>query len=93
MEVVIMSILAWIVIGLIAGWLASVVMKGSGSGLLGDLVLGIVGALVGGFLASSVFKIVDPISGINLVTVLIAFVGAVIVVAVVRALSGRRMTV
>jgi uncharacterized membrane protein YeaQ/YmgE (transglycosylase-associated protein family) len=68
-------------------------MKGSGSGLLGDLVLGIVGALVGGFLASSVFNIADPISGINLVTVLIAFVGAVIVVAIVRALSGRRMPV
>jgi uncharacterized membrane protein YeaQ/YmgE (transglycosylase-associated protein family) len=93
MEVVIMSILAWIVVGLIAGWLASVVMKGGGSGLLGDLVLGIVGALVGGFLASSVFKIADPLSGINLVTVLVAFVGAVIVVAIVRALSGRRMTV
>ena len=88
-----MGLLAWIVVGLIAGWLASMVMKGHGSGLLGDIVLGIVGALVGGFLASSVFNIADPITGINLVTILIAFVGAVIVVAVVRALSGRRMSV
>ena len=88
-----MGILAWIVVGLIAGWLASVVMKGGGSGVIGDIVLGIVGALVGGFLAANIFNIADPITGINLMTVLIAFVGAVIVVAIVRALSGRRMTV
>ncbi len=44
-----MSILAWIVLGLIAGWLAGQVMKGRGYGLIGDLVLGIVGAIIGGF--------------------------------------------
>jgi uncharacterized membrane protein YeaQ/YmgE (transglycosylase-associated protein family) len=88
-----MGILAWIVVGLIAGWLANLVMRGHGTGILGDLILGIVGALVGGFLASSIFNVVDPISGLNLATVLTSFIGAVIVVAIVRALSGRRMTV
>ena len=84
-----MGLIAWIVVGLIAGWLASMVMKGRGSGLLGDIVLGVVGALVGGFLASSVLKIGDAITGINLATILIAFIGAVIVIAVVRVLTGR----
>jgi uncharacterized membrane protein YeaQ/YmgE (transglycosylase-associated protein family) len=85
-----MGILAWIVVGLIAGWLAGVVMRG-GYGVLGDIIIGIVGALVGGFLASAVFGVADPISGINLTTLVVAFLGAVLVIAVVRALSGRRV--
>lgn len=88
-----MGILAWIVVGLIVGWLASVVVKGSGSGILGDIILGIIGALVGGFLASSIFGIPDAISGFNLTTLIIAFIGAVIVIAVVRALSRGRATI
>lgn len=88
-----MGILAWIVVGLIVGWLASVVVKGSGSGVLGDIILGIVGALVGGFLASSIFGVADPISGLNLPTLVISFVGAVIVIAIVRALSRGRATI
>ncbi len=88
-----MGILAWIVIGLIVGWLASVIVKGSGSGVLGDIVLGIVGALVGGFIASAIFGIPDPISGFNLTTFIIAIIGAIIVIAIVRALSHGRATV
>lgn len=86
-----MGLLAWIVVGLIAGWLAGLVMKGSGYGILGDIILGIIGALVGGFLASAVFGVPDPVSGINLTTLIVAFLGAVVVVAIVRALSGRRV--
>jgi uncharacterized membrane protein YeaQ/YmgE (transglycosylase-associated protein family) len=85
-----MSILAWIVVGLIAGWLAGKVTRGSGFGLLGDIILGIVGALVGGFLATNVFGMGDAISGINITTLIVAFLGAVIVVVVVGLLSGRR---
>ncbi|HEX9029962.1 MAG TPA: GlsB/YeaQ/YmgE family stress response membrane protein [Anaerolineales bacterium] len=85
-----MGILAWIIVGLIAGWLAGLVMKGSGYGILGDLILGIIGALVGGFLAGAVFHVADPISGINITTLIVAFIGAVIVVAIARLLSGRR---
>ena len=86
-----MGIVAWIVIGLIAGWLAGLATKGSGFGLIGDIILGVVGALLGGFLASSLFGVADPISGFNLTTIIVAFIGAVIVVVIVGALnSGRR---
>jgi uncharacterized membrane protein YeaQ/YmgE (transglycosylase-associated protein family) len=84
-----MGLLSWIIVGLIAGWLAGVVMKGSGYGVVGDIILGIIGALVGGFLASALFGIVDPLSGIDVTTLIVAFLGAVVVVAVVRALPGR----
>ena len=87
-----MGILAWIVVGLIAGWLAGLVMKGGGYGIVGDIILGIIGALVGGFLAGLLFDVPDPINGFNLSTLLVAFLGAVIVVAVVRAISGRSVT-
>jgi uncharacterized membrane protein YeaQ/YmgE (transglycosylase-associated protein family) len=85
-----MGLLAWIVVGLIAGWLAGLVMRGGGSGILGDMILGVVGALVGGFLASTIFGVDDPISGFNLSTLVIAFLGAVVVVAIMRMLTGRR---
>ena len=85
-----MGILAWVVVGLVAGWLASKVMKGRGSGLVGDRVLGVVGALLGGFLASALFKIPDAVNGINVTSIFVAFLGAVIVIALLRAVSGRR---
>jgi uncharacterized membrane protein YeaQ/YmgE (transglycosylase-associated protein family) len=85
-----MSILAWIVVGLIAGWLAGKVTRGSGFGLIGDIILGVVGALVGGFLAMNVFGLGDLVSGINLTTLIVAFLGAVLVVVVVGLLNGRR---
>jgi uncharacterized membrane protein YeaQ/YmgE (transglycosylase-associated protein family) len=84
-----MGILAWIIVGIIAGWLAGLVMKGSGYGVLGDMILGVIGALVGGFLAGSLFGVPNAISGFNLTTVIVAFLGAVLVVAIVRLLSGR----
>jgi uncharacterized membrane protein YeaQ/YmgE (transglycosylase-associated protein family) len=84
-----MGILSWIIVGLIAGWLAGLVMKGSGYGILGDMLLGIIGAVVGGFLASALFGVADPLTGFDLTTLIVAFIGAVIVVAVVRALPGR----
>jgi len=88
-----MGLLAWIVVGLIAGWLASRVMKGHGSGLVGDLVLGVVGALLGGFLASTLLKIPNAVNGINVMSILVAFIGAVILIALLRAVSGRRRLV
>ncbi len=84
-----MGILAWIIVGIIAGWLAGVVMKGRGYGIVGDMLLGIVGAIVGGFLAGTLFGVPDPVSGVNVTTLVVAFLGAVIVVALVRALPGR----
>jgi uncharacterized membrane protein YeaQ/YmgE (transglycosylase-associated protein family) len=80
-----MGILSWIVVGLIAGWLAGVVMKGSGFGILWDIIIGIAGALLGGFIASYFFKI-GGVDGINPTSILIAFLGAVLIIIVARAL-------
>jgi uncharacterized membrane protein YeaQ/YmgE (transglycosylase-associated protein family) len=84
-----MGILAWLIVGLIAGWLAGMVMKGGGYGVVGDIIVGIVGALVGGFLAAWLFGAQDAVNGINLVSLLTAFLGAVILIAIIRALPGR----
>ncbi len=83
-----MSILSWLVVGLIAGWLASHLMKGRGYGGLGDTLVGVVGALIGGFLATALFG-GDYLTGINLTTVLVAIGGAVLLILIVRMLPGR----
>jgi uncharacterized membrane protein YeaQ/YmgE (transglycosylase-associated protein family) len=84
-----MGILSWILVGLVAGWLADTLMKGRGSGVLFNIVLGIIGALVGGFLAGALFDVADPLTGFDVRTLIVAFLGAIIVVAIVRALPGR----
>lgn len=81
-----MSILSWIVVGLIAGWLAGFVMKGSGFGLLGNIIIGVIGALVGGWLSESVLKLGVSVNGFNLTSILVAFGGAVVVLFVLRLL-------
>ncbi len=68
-----LGIIGWIVIGIVAGWLAEQVM-GRNHGLLTNLVVGVVGALLGGFIAGSLLNI--PVGGFNLVTLLVAFLGA-----------------
>ena len=83
-----MGIIAWIVVGAIAGFLASKVM-GSNEGLLMMVVLGIVGAVVGGFVASSVLKM-GSVDGINIESILIATLGAVGVIFVVGFARGSR---
>jgi uncharacterized membrane protein YeaQ/YmgE (transglycosylase-associated protein family) len=85
-----MGILAWLVVGLIAGWLASRVMRGGGYGLIGDIIVGIVGALIGGFLAATFLKMPNAVNGINVTSILVAFIGAVILIAILRMVSGRR---
>ena len=84
-----MGILSWIIVGLIAGWLAGSVMKGSGYGLVGNIIMGIVGAVVGGFLATSLFNVPDPVNGVNIGSIVVAFLGAVVAIAVIRVLPGR----
>jgi len=85
-----MGILSWIVVGLIAGFLASVVVKGGGYGCIGDVIVGVIGGLLGGFVASYFFHVGDPISGINLESILIAFAGSVVLLLILRLLAGRR---
>lgn len=84
-----MSLLSWIVVGLIAGWLAGKVMKGSGFGLGGDIIIGVVGALVGGWLADALLGINNALTGFNLTTILVSFAGAVIVLFILRLLRKR----
>ena len=88
-----MGILAWIIVGLIAGWLAGLVMRGGGYGIVGDIIVGIIGAIIGGFLASLLFGISNPVNGINVGTIIIAFLGAVVLIAILRAISGGRARV
>ena len=85
-----MGILAWIVVGLIAGWLAGMVMKGGGYGLVGDIIVGVVGGLLGGWVATSLLNLGAGVNGINLASILIAFLGAVVLIAVLRLVSGGR---
>ena len=85
-----MGILAWLVVGLIAGWLASQVMRGGGYGLIGDIIVGMVGAVIGGFLAATLLNMPNAVNGINVTSILVAFVGAVILIAILRMVSGRR---
>jgi uncharacterized membrane protein YeaQ/YmgE (transglycosylase-associated protein family) len=84
-----MGILSWLVVGLIAGFLASRVMRGGGYGLIGDIVVGVIGALIGGFLASTLLNMPNAVSGINITTIVVAFVGAVILIAILRLFRRR----
>lgn len=86
-----MGILSWIVVGLIAGWLAGELMRGSGFGVLGDIIIGIVGALLGGFLATALFGVPDPLNGINVGSILVAFLGSVVLIAILRVVRGARV--
>lgn len=85
-----MGFFAWLVVGLIAGWLASKVMRGGGYGLIGDIVVGAVGGVIGGFLAGTLLNIPNAVNGINATSIFVAFLGAVILIALLRMVSGRR---
>jgi uncharacterized membrane protein YeaQ/YmgE (transglycosylase-associated protein family) len=80
------GIIAWIVVGLVAGWLTGLVVRGKGYGLLGDLVLGLIGALVGGFVVGFVVH-----GSVGLIgSIIVAFIGAVILVLLLRLVAGSR---
>ncbi|GAB0115349.1 GlsB/YeaQ/YmgE family stress response membrane protein [Acidisoma sp. C75] len=83
-----MSIIGWIVLGLIAGFIASKIVNRSGSGVFMDIALGIVGALVGGFIFHAVGA--AGITGFNLWSMIVAIVGAVILLLIYHALFNRR---
>ncbi|HJU88888.1 MAG TPA: GlsB/YeaQ/YmgE family stress response membrane protein [Gemmatimonadaceae bacterium] len=81
-----MDILTWIIVGLIAGLLASLVMGGVGLGLIGDIIIGILGAFVGGWVFTKMGW-ASPFGGIA-GTIFVAFIGAVLLLFVVRLLRG-----
>jgi uncharacterized membrane protein YeaQ/YmgE (transglycosylase-associated protein family) len=84
-----MSILAWLVLGLISGFIASKLVNKSGEGILLDIVLGVVGAIVGGWLFNSVGH--AGVTGLNIYSMFVAVVGAVVVLVVYHALFRRRV--
>jgi len=84
------GLIAWLVVGLIAGWLAGQFMKGGGYGIIGDIILGIVGAFIGGF----IFSLLLPGSSVGLIgSIVVAFIGAVILIVIARAFTRGRATV
>jgi len=84
-----MGILSWIVVGLIAGWLANQMMRSGRGNAATDIVVGIVGGIVGGFLAGQLFGVANAVNGINVGSIVVAFLGAIVAIALVRALPGR----
>jgi uncharacterized membrane protein YeaQ/YmgE (transglycosylase-associated protein family) len=83
-----MGIISWIVLGAIAGFLANMLIGGS-EGVIGTIILGIVGAVVGGYIAATVFHKGD-VTGVNIESIVIAVLGAIVVLFVWRALRGSR---
>lgn len=86
-----MSMIGWLILGLIAGFVASKIVNKSGEGLLIDIVLGIVGAFVGGYLFSLFGA--QPVTGFNIYSMIVAIIGAVVVLVVYHAITGRRSAI
>jgi uncharacterized membrane protein YeaQ/YmgE (transglycosylase-associated protein family) len=81
------GIIAWLIIGLVAGWLAGVIMPGKGFGLIGDLIVGLIGAFIGGLVLG--LLVPDATFGFW-GSLIVALIGACILVAIVHAVQGRR---
>ncbi len=82
-----MGFIAWIVLGLIAGFIASKVVNGAGEGMVMDIILGVIGAVVGGYLFSAFGAV--GVTGFNIWSVFVAVIGAVIVLAIYHMVIGR----
>ena len=82
-----MSFIAWIVLGLISGFIASKIVNKTGEGVVLDIILGIIGAVAGGYLFQT-FGMAG-VTGVNLYSILVAVVGAIIVLVIYHALTGR----
>jgi uncharacterized membrane protein YeaQ/YmgE (transglycosylase-associated protein family) len=82
-----MGWIAWLIVGAVAGWLASKVMR-TGQGLLTDILVGIVGAFIGGFLFNQFGTV--GVTGFNIWSIFVAFVGSIVLLMLIRLFSGRR---
>jgi uncharacterized membrane protein YeaQ/YmgE (transglycosylase-associated protein family) len=85
-----MGILSWIVVGLIAGWLAGRVKEGH-YGLIGDLVVGVIGGLWGGYISTNFIHAGDPLLEISVISILVALIGAVLLLFVLRLQAWKKM--
>ena len=84
------TILIWAIVGLVAGFLASHVMLGHGMGLVGDIIVGIIGALIGGWIFNAFGHV--GMTGFNAYSIIVAFVGGVVFLWILRMMSGTRGT-
>jgi uncharacterized membrane protein YeaQ/YmgE (transglycosylase-associated protein family) len=88
------NILAWIIVGGIAGWLAGLVVQGTGLGIIGDIIVGVVGALIGGFLLSLLLPGTFGFSGFSIGSLIVAFIGAVVLLFILKTIGvGRNRAV
>ena len=85
-----MSLIAWIVLGLIAGFIASKIVNKAGEGALLDIILGVIGAVVGGWLFHTFGM--SGVTGLNIYSMLVAVAGAVVVLVLYHAVAGRSTT-
>jgi uncharacterized membrane protein YeaQ/YmgE (transglycosylase-associated protein family) len=83
-----MSVLGWLILGLLAGFIGSKIVNKSGEGLLLDIVLGIIGAMVGGYLFTMFGQ--APVTGLNIYSLVVAVIGSIVVLVVYHAVMGRR---
>ncbi len=83
-----MSIIGWLILGLVSGFIASKIVNKSGEGMIVDIILGIVGAVVGGFLFAQFGAM--GVTGFNLYSMFVAVIGAVVVLVIYHAIAGRR---
>lgn len=86
-----MGILAWLIVGMITGWFTGKVKGSRAPAALRDLILGGIGAMMGGLVAAASIGATDMLDGINIITMLAACVGAVFMVMFVKALNGRQV--
>ena len=88
-----MNIILWIILGGIAGWLAGLIVRGSGLGIIGDIIVGIIGGFIGGIIVGLVGG--SGVTGFNIWSLIVAVIGAVVVLLIVRLFTGgaRRSTV
>jgi uncharacterized membrane protein YeaQ/YmgE (transglycosylase-associated protein family) len=85
------TLVVWVVVGAIAGWLASIVMKTNGrQGLLQDIVVGILGGVIGGFLFNAL-GVGGAVTGFNVTSIFVAFIGGIVLLILVRLLTGRQL--
>lgn len=83
-----MSVISWIILGVIAGFLGSKIVNKSGQGIIMDIALGVVGAIVGGFIFSAFGA--SGVTGLNIYSLIVAVIGAIVVLWVYHAVAGRR---
>ena len=86
-----MSIIGWIILGLVAGFIASKIVNKQGEGFIVDVILGVVGAVVGGYLFNAFGAV--GVTGFNIYSMIVAVVGAIVVLVIYHAIAGRRTTV